>query len=149
VRKREGKNRLVRTMHRGEDNIKIFLKGIWWPGWINLVQNMDIRRAVVNVAMNCWSFIKFLQFLNYLRNYCILTKSSSVPRELFANVRSPLQVVLPLNAGIKSLRAALPDEVFTGDFASWTVHFFNICVKTPDGKMNSTPYITILTSWKV
>jgi hypothetical protein len=22
------------------------------------------------------------------------------------------------------------DEIFTGDFASWTVHFVNICVKT-------------------
>jgi hypothetical protein len=33
-------------------------------------------------------------------------------------------------AGIKSLRATLPDEIFTGDFASRTVHFVNICVKT-------------------
>jgi hypothetical protein len=30
---------------------------------------------------------------------------------------------LPFNAGIKSLHATLPDEIFTGDFASWTVYF--------------------------
>jgi hypothetical protein len=35
----------------------------------------------------------------------------------------------PFNAGIKSFRATLPAEIFTGDFASWTVHFVNICVK--------------------
>jgi hypothetical protein len=33
------------------------------------------------------------------------------------------------NAGIKSLRATLPDEIFTGNFASLTVHVINICVK--------------------
>jgi hypothetical protein len=34
------------------------------------------------------------------------------------------------NAGIKSFRATLPDKIFTWDFASLTVHFVNICVKT-------------------
>jgi hypothetical protein len=34
-----------------------------------------------------------------------------------------------VNAEIKSLRATLPDKIFTADFSSWTVHFFNICVK--------------------
>jgi hypothetical protein len=33
------------------------------------------------------------------------------------------------NAEIKYLRATLPDEIFTGDFASWTLYFINICVK--------------------
>jgi hypothetical protein len=33
------------------------------------------------------------------------------------------------NAGIKSLRATLPAEIFTGDFVSLTVHFINICLK--------------------
>jgi hypothetical protein len=37
---------------------------------------------------------------------------------------------LPFNAGIKSLRATLPGEIFTGDFSAWTVYFVNICVKT-------------------
>jgi hypothetical protein len=30
---------------------------------------------------------------------------------------------------IKSLCSMLSDEIFTEDFASWTVHFVNICVK--------------------
>jgi hypothetical protein len=28
------------------------------------------------------------------------------------------------------LRATLPDKIFTGDFASWTVYFVDVCVKT-------------------
>jgi hypothetical protein len=28
-----------------------------------------------------------------------------------------------------SLRATLPDKIFNRDFAFWTVHFVNICVK--------------------
>jgi hypothetical protein len=39
------------------------------------------------------------------------------------------KILLPFNAGIKFLRETLPDEIFTGDFDSWTVHFINICVK--------------------
>jgi hypothetical protein len=46
------KNQLVRTMCREEDNIKVCLKEIGLSDWISLVQNMDIRRAVVNVVMN-------------------------------------------------------------------------------------------------
>jgi hypothetical protein len=43
---------------------------------------------------------------------------------------SPSLRTLSLTAGIKSLRTTLPDEIFfTGDFASWTVHFVNICAK--------------------
>jgi hypothetical protein len=34
-----------------------------------------------------------------------------------------------LNSGIKSLRATLSEEIFAADFASWTMHFVNICVK--------------------
>jgi hypothetical protein len=37
---------------------------------------------------------------------------------------------LRVNAGIKSLRATLPDEIFYKNFAFWTVHFVNICVKS-------------------
>jgi hypothetical protein len=37
-------------------------------------------------------------------------------------------VIQPFNAEMKSLRSTLPDEIFfTGEFASWTVHFVNIC----------------------
>jgi hypothetical protein len=33
------------------------------------------------------------------------------------------------NVEIKSFRTTLTDEIFTGDFASWSVHIVNICVK--------------------
>jgi len=52
VGKRDGKNQLVRTMCRQEDNTKVCLKEIGWSDWISFVQNIDIRRAVVNVVMN-------------------------------------------------------------------------------------------------
>jgi hypothetical protein len=52
VGKRDGEKQLVRTMRREDDNIKVCLKEIRRPNWISLVQNMDIRRAVVNVVMN-------------------------------------------------------------------------------------------------
>ena len=52
VGNRDGKNQLVRTMRREEDNIKMCLKEIGWLDWISLVQNMDLRWAVVNVVMN-------------------------------------------------------------------------------------------------
>jgi hypothetical protein len=35
----------------------------------------------------------------------------------------------PFNAGIKYIRVTLIDEILTGDFASWTVHVVNICLK--------------------
>ena len=46
------KEKLVTAMRREEDNIEMCLKEIRWPDWINLVQNMGIRRAVVNAVMN-------------------------------------------------------------------------------------------------
>jgi hypothetical protein len=49
--------------------------------------------------------------------------------ESFGRKRQCRHNSLPFNAGIKSLRTTVPDVIFTGDFASWTVHFFNICVK--------------------
>jgi hypothetical protein len=45
-------------------------------------------------------------------------------RNLFQHLSTAIN-----NARIKSLRATLPDEIYTWDFASWTVHFINICVK--------------------
>jgi hypothetical protein len=36
---------------------------------------------------------------------------------------------LTFNAGIKSLLATVPGEIFTWKFASWTMIFINICVK--------------------
>jgi hypothetical protein len=38
------------------DNIKMHLKEIGWGGveWINLAQDRDQRRALMNMAMNLW-----------------------------------------------------------------------------------------------
>jgi hypothetical protein len=36
----------------------------------------------------------------------------------------------------------LPDEIFTGDFASWTMHFVNICVKNQQMQQLFIQFIT-------
>jgi hypothetical protein len=45
-----------RPRHRWEDNIKMDLRDIGWGGidWINLAQDMDEWRALVNVIINLW-----------------------------------------------------------------------------------------------
>jgi hypothetical protein len=50
----EGKRPLGRPRHRGEDNIKMGLRGIGWGGmdWIDLAQYRDQWRALVNTVMN-------------------------------------------------------------------------------------------------
>jgi hypothetical protein len=50
----EGKRPLGRPRHRWEDNIEMDLKGIEWGGmdWIDLAQDREQWRAVVNTAMN-------------------------------------------------------------------------------------------------
>jgi hypothetical protein len=48
---------------------------------------------------------------------------------------------------IKSLRATLPEEIFTGDFASWTVHFVNICVRNQQMKHSFSLLIMYGTSY--
>jgi len=52
--KPEGKRPLGRPRRRWEDNIKINLQevGCGGMGWIELAQDMDRRRAVVNAVMN-------------------------------------------------------------------------------------------------
>jgi len=54
VRKPEGKRPLGRPRRRWEDNIKIDLQDVGCGGmdWIELAQDRDRWRAVVNVAMN-------------------------------------------------------------------------------------------------
>jgi hypothetical protein len=54
VGKPEGKRPLGRPGRRWVDNIKIDLRGIAWDGmdWINLVQNKDQWRALVNTVIN-------------------------------------------------------------------------------------------------
>jgi transposase len=54
VRKPEGKRPLGRPRRRSVDNIKIYLRDIGWVGmdWIDLVQDRDQWRALVNMVMN-------------------------------------------------------------------------------------------------
>jgi hypothetical protein len=54
VEKPEGKTPLGRSRRKWEDNIKMDLREIGLGGmdWIDLVQDMDQWRALVNTAMN-------------------------------------------------------------------------------------------------
>jgi hypothetical protein len=54
VGKPEAKRPLARPICRWVDNIKIDLREIGWDGvdWIDLAQDMDQWRAVVNTVMN-------------------------------------------------------------------------------------------------
>jgi hypothetical protein len=54
VGKPEGKRPLGRPRHRWADNIKIDLREIVWDGmdWIDLAQDRDQWRALVNTVMN-------------------------------------------------------------------------------------------------
>jgi hypothetical protein len=54
VGKPEGKRPLGRPRRRWVDNIKMYLREIEWDGedWINLAQDRDQWRALVNTVMN-------------------------------------------------------------------------------------------------
>jgi hypothetical protein len=54
VGKPEGRRPLGRPRRRWEDNIKMELREVGWGGmdWINLAQDRDRWRAVVNAVMN-------------------------------------------------------------------------------------------------
>jgi hypothetical protein len=56
VGKSEGRRPLRRPRRRREDNIKMDLRQIGWGGadWIDLAQDRDRWRAVVNTVMNLW-----------------------------------------------------------------------------------------------
>jgi hypothetical protein len=56
VGKPEGKRPLGRPRHRWEDNIKMNLREIGWGGmnWIDLAQDRDQWKALVNTVMNLW-----------------------------------------------------------------------------------------------
>jgi hypothetical protein len=54
VGKPEGRRTLERPRRRWEDNIKMDLREVGWGGmdWINLAQDRDRWRALVNAVMN-------------------------------------------------------------------------------------------------
>jgi hypothetical protein len=54
VGKPEGRRPLGRPRRRWEDNIKMNLREVGWGGmdWINLAQDRDRWRALVNAVMN-------------------------------------------------------------------------------------------------
>ena len=56
VGKPEGKRPLGRPRHRWEDNIKMDIQEVGCVGmdWIELAQDRDRRRALVNAVMNLW-----------------------------------------------------------------------------------------------
>jgi hypothetical protein len=54
VGKPEGRRPFGRPRHRWEENIKMDLREVGWGGmdWIDLAQDRDRRRALVNAVMN-------------------------------------------------------------------------------------------------
>jgi hypothetical protein len=53
VRRPEGRRPLGRPRHRWEDNIKMDLQEVGWGmDWIDLAQDRDRWRALVNAVMN-------------------------------------------------------------------------------------------------
>jgi hypothetical protein len=54
VGKPEGERPLGRPRHRWEDNVRMDLREIGWGGmdWINLAQDRDQWRGLVNTVMN-------------------------------------------------------------------------------------------------
>jgi hypothetical protein len=56
VGKTEGRRPLGRPRRRWVDNIKMNLREIGWDGidWIELAQDRDQCRALVNTVMNLW-----------------------------------------------------------------------------------------------
>jgi hypothetical protein len=79
VGKPEGKRPLRRPRRRWADNIKINLGEIGWDGvdWINMAQNRDQRRALVNTVVEPSGSIKCWEFLEWLDNWRLLKKVSA------------------------------------------------------------------------
>jgi len=69
VGKPEGKRSLERPRRRWEDNIKMDLQEVGCGGmdWIELAQNRDRWRALVNAVMNLRGSIKCGEFLDSLQ----------------------------------------------------------------------------------
>jgi hypothetical protein len=74
--KPEGKRR---PRHRWVDNIRIDLREIGWNGmdWIQLAQDSDQWRALVNTVMNLRVLKNCWEFPEWLHNWQLLRKGSA------------------------------------------------------------------------
>jgi hypothetical protein len=75
VEKPEGRRLLGRPRRRWVDNIKVDLRETGWDGmdWINLAQDRDHWRALVNTVMN----LRVHKMLEWLHNWQLLRKGSA------------------------------------------------------------------------
>jgi hypothetical protein len=66
VGRAEGRRPLGRPRRRWEDNIKMDLQEVGWEcvDWIDMAQDRDRWRALVNAVMNLPSFIQCGEFLD-------------------------------------------------------------------------------------
>jgi hypothetical protein len=61
----EGRRPLGKLRRRWKDNIKMYLQDVGWGmDWIELAQDRDRWRTLVNAVMNPWGSIKCGEFLN-------------------------------------------------------------------------------------
>jgi hypothetical protein len=76
----------------------------------------------------------------YLQTFIIIVSKGKLTEQLSTRPTSPGWVTCGICGGQSDINHWTPElnpsaqrcltRFFTGDFASWTVHFFNICVKT-------------------
>jgi hypothetical protein len=79
VEKPEGERPLGTRRRRWEDNIKMNLRDIGWGSmdWIDLAQDRDQWRALVNTAMNLRGPIKCWEILEWLYDWRLTRKDSA------------------------------------------------------------------------
>jgi hypothetical protein len=79
VGKHEGKRPLGRPRHRWEDNIQIDLQEVGCGGmdWIDLAQDWDRWRSLVNMVVNLQDSIKRREIFESLRTGSLLKKDST------------------------------------------------------------------------
>jgi hypothetical protein len=101
-----------------------------WEAWLI---EFTVNQTPDNKRFNCTQNSELKHYWKltgslFLHGYNLDSLLSSI--NIFMFLYRALCYNYPFNAGIKLLRATLPDKIlFTGDFASWTMHFVNICMK--------------------
>jgi hypothetical protein len=79
----EGRRPLGRPWRRWDDNIKMDLQDVGWGmGWIDMAQDRDRWRALVNVINQ---HIVQIQYIQNMMNYDIITKHAET-YELVCNI---------------------------------------------------------------